>query len=155
MLGLYLLISLNWAYRMSALSSMESTLLRSPPGLNDLKEINALESFSEVKPGNIDGFCDDQLNQHALGHFISELLLKLGLMGTVIGFIMMLMPIAEIQTFDPNILQQLLSSMSGGMAVALYTTLTGLITSTLVKYQYYLADSAVIRITQTLQGTLD
>ena len=76
-------------------------------------------------------------------------------MGTVIGFILMLMPIAEIQTFDPSTLQQLLSSMSGGMAVALYTTLTGLITSTLVKYQYYLADSAVIRITQTLQGARD
>ena len=155
MLALYLLISLNWAYRMSALSSLESTLLRALPDLNDFKEINVLEGFPEVKPGNIDGFCDDQLNFHALGHFVSELLLKLGLMGTVIGFILMLMPIAEIQTFDPSTLQQLLSSMSGGMAVALYTTLTGLITSTLVKYQYYLADSAVIRITQTLQGTLD
>ena len=155
MLALYLLMSLNWAYRMTALSSMESTLLRSPPDLNDLVETNALKGFSELKPGNIEGFCDDQLNFHALGHFVSELLLKLGLIGTVIGFILMLMPIAEIQTFDPSTLQQLLSSMSGGMAVALYTTLTGLITSTLVKYQYYLADSAVIRITQTLQGTLD
>ena len=155
MLALYLLISLNWAYRMSGLSSTESTLLRALPDLNDFKEINALEGLPELKPGNIDGFCDDQLNRHALAHFVSELLLKLGLMGTVIGFILMLMPIAEIQTFDPSTLQQLLSSMSGGMAVALYTTLTGLITSTLVKYQYYLADSAVIRITQTLQGTLD
>jgi hypothetical protein len=148
-------MSLNWAYRMTALSTMESSLLRSLSDLSDLLETNALKGFSKLKPGNIEGFCDDQLNHHALGHFVSELLLKLGLMGTVIGFILMLMPIAEIQTFDPSTLQQLLSSMSGGMAVALYTTLTGLITSTLVKYQYYLADSAVIRITQTLLGARD
>ena len=106
---------------------MESTLLRAP-GPNDHTETNTLNGFSELKPGNMEGFCDDQLNRHALGHFVSELLLKLGLMGTVIGFILMLMPIAEIQTFDPSTLQQLLSSM-GGEWRAFYTTLTGLITS--------------------------
>ena len=30
--------------------------------------------------------------------------------------------------------------MSGGMAVALYTTLTGLISSMLLKFQYFLLD---------------
>jgi len=39
-------------------------------------------------------------------------------------------------------MQQLLASMSGGMAVALYTTLTGLITSTLLRFQYYILESA-------------
>jgi hypothetical protein len=36
------------------------------------------------------------------------------------------------------------------MAVALFTTLTGLITSTLLKVQYFLADSAVVQIIDTL-----
>ena len=76
-------------------------------------------------------------------------------MGTVLGFILMLVPIADLKTFEPQALQILLSSMSGGMAVALYTTLTGLITSTLMKFQYYLADSAVIRINDLLQGAND
>jgi len=33
--------------------------------------------------------------------------------------------------------------MSGGMAVALYTTLTGLVTSTLLKLQYFLLDTSL------------
>jgi len=99
MLALYLLTSLNWAYRMTALSSMESSLLRSLPDLSDLLETNALKGFSELKLGNIEGFCDDQLNHHALGHFVSELLLKVGLRGTAIGWILMLMLSAEVETF--------------------------------------------------------
>ncbi len=53
----------------------------------------------------------------------------------------MLLPIGEIRDFDPQVLQQLLATMSGGMAVALYTTLTGLITSMLLKFQYFVLDS--------------
>ena len=35
------------------------------------------------------------------------------------------------------------STMSGGMAVALYTTLTGLVTSILLKFQYFILDSSL------------
>ena len=89
-------------------------------------------------------------NRHALGYFVSDLLLKLGLVGTVIGFILMLSPIAEMESFESNNIRNLLTAMSSGMAVALFTTLTGLITSTLLKVQYFLADSAVVQIIDTL-----
>ena len=82
-------------------------------------------------------------NRHAPGHFIADSLLKLGLLGTIIGFILMLLPVGEIEDFDTNLIQQLMVQMSGGMAVALYTTLAGLVTSTLLKLQYLLADSAL------------
>ena len=84
---------------------------------------------------------DELSNRHALGYLAVDILLKLGLTGTVIGFILMLLPIGEITDFDPQILQKLLGTMSGGMAVALYTTLTGLVTSMLLKFQYFLLDS--------------
>jgi len=87
---------------------------------------------------------DQLLNRHALGHFSTDLLLRLGLLGTIIGFILMLLPVAEIKAFEPAIMQQLLSSMSGGMAVALYTTMAGLITSTLLRYQYHILDTAAV-----------
>ena len=94
------------------------------------------------------GLLEDELsNKNALGYLIVDILLKLGLTGTVIGFILMLLPIGEIKDFDPQILQKLLSTMSGGMAVALYTTLTGLISSMLLKFQYFLIDSS---LSQTL-----
>ncbi len=93
---------------------------------------------------------DELGNKHAAGHFVADLLLKLGLTGTVIGFILMLLPIGEIEQFDPSLMQQLLSAMSGGMAVALYTTLAGLVTSTLLKMQYYLLDSALANLINRL-----
>lgn len=63
-------------------------------------------------------FGDELANRHALGHFASDVLLKLGLLGTIVGFILMLIPVGEIEEFDPRLVQQLLSAMSGGMAVA-------------------------------------
>ncbi|HCG69833.1 MAG TPA: biopolymer transporter ExbB, partial [Gammaproteobacteria bacterium] len=48
------------------------------------------------------------------------------------------------------LMQQLLAAMSGGMAVALYTTLAGLVTSTLLKLQYYLLDSALANLINRL-----
>ena len=98
----------------------------------------------------IDTLGDQLTNTHAPGHFIADLLLKLGLTGTVIGFILMLLPIGQIEEFDPSLMQQLLSAMSGGMAVALYTTLAGLVTSTLLKMQYYLLDASLADLVNKL-----
>ena len=85
---------------------------------------------------------------------IVDILLKLGLTGTVIGFILMLLPIGEINDFDTQIIQQLLSKMSGGMAVALYTTLTGLITSIFLRLQYFLLDSSLTSFINYLSSKL-
>ena len=95
-------------------------------------------------------FADELANRHALGHFISDALLKLGLLGTVVGFILMLMPIGEITEFDPGLMQRLLTEMSGGMAVALYTTLAGLVTSTLLKLQYHILDASAAELATRL-----
>ena len=101
----------------------------------------ASEEGSYNQKDNLDLLQDELSNRHALGYLAVDILLKLGLTGTVIGFILMLLPIGEITDFDPQILQKLLGTMSGGMAVALYTTLTGLVTSMLLKFQYFLLDS--------------
>jgi hypothetical protein len=52
--------------------------------------------------------------------------------------------------FDPEKIQPLLSSMSGGMAVALYTTLSGLVTSTILKHKYFLLDSSLSKLINSL-----
>ena len=117
--------------------------------LDNQDDETLISSFiNEVKEGkssnqkiNLELLEDELSNRHALGYLAVDILLKLGLTGTVIGFILMLLPIGEIRDFDPQVLQKLLATMSGGMAVALYTTLTGLITSMLLKFQYFLLDS--------------
>ena len=119
--------------------------------------LDAVESKSSLESQNLLRILEDELsNRHALGHMISDVLLKLGLTGTVVGFILMLLPIGEMKDFDPEKIQPLLSSMSGGMAVALYTTLSGLITSTMLKFQYFLLDSSLSKLINGLtSGDLD
>jgi hypothetical protein len=80
---------------------------------------------------------------HELGWFVADLLLSLGLLGTVVGFILMLGPITDLDTSDQSAIQAALAAMSGGMAVALYTTLTGLLGGILLKVQGFLLDGAV------------
>jgi biopolymer transport protein ExbB/TolQ len=80
---------------------------------------------------------------HEFGWFVADLLLSLGLLGTVVGFIMMLGPIAALDATDHTAVKVALASMSGGMAVALYTTLAGLVGGMLLKIQSFLLDGAV------------
>ena len=75
------------------------------------------------------------------GWFCSDIMLKLGLIGTVIGFIIMLSSLADITTFDVTLLQGVLTTMGSGMGVALYTTLSALITGVLIAIQYYNLES--------------
>ena len=77
--------------------------------------------------------------QH-VGWFVADTMIKLGLLGTVIGFIYMLLSINTIDSFDTESLKLALGSMSGGMGVALFTTLFGLVGGVLLKLQYYFLD---------------
>ena len=70
------------------------------------------------------------------GWLVADGLLKLGLIGTVIGFIIMLSAITDIDGFDFTMMKEMLQNMSKGMEVALYTTLSGLISSILLTIQY-------------------
>ena len=67
--------------------------------------------------------------------FIVDLLIRLGLVGTGIGFILMLQSVTLIENFDIGLMQDLMKNMSTGMMVALYTTLTGLITAIVLMLQ--------------------
>ena len=76
--------------------------------------------------------------RHETGWFASDVLLTMGLIGTVAGFILMLAGAFNgINISDVSSVQQALANMAVGMSTALYTTLTGLITSTLLKFQYF------------------
>ena len=72
--------------------------------------------------------------------------MKLGLLGTIIGFILMLAPIAGLDAADRASVKSSMGLMSDGMAVAMYTTLTGLVGSVLVQTQYYMLDEATAKL---------
>ena len=76
---------------------------------------------------------DDKID---VGWFIAESCLALGIVGTVTGFLYMLGTTFEnIDVSNTQTLQDALASMARGMSTALYTTLTGLIASLIIKIQ--------------------
>jgi hypothetical protein len=92
------------------------------------------------------GLADALRGPNQLGAFASDALMKLGLLGTIIGFILMLAPIAGLDAADRASVKSSMGLMSDGMAVAMYTTLTGLIGSVLVQTQYYMLDDATAKL---------
>ena len=83
---------------------------------------------------------------NGFGAFVSDTLMKLGLLGTIIGFIIMLAPIAGLDAADKVAMKSSMGLMSDGMAVAMYTTLAGLVGSILIRIQYYMLDTATQRV---------
>ena len=75
------------------------------------------------------------------GWFMVDIELKLGLLGTNVGFIL-LGALTQTTQFDVSTMQKLLTQMSAGMGTALYTTFVGLIASMLLGLQYHLLDRA-------------
>ena len=92
------------------------------------------------------GLADQLRGPNQLGSFASDSLMKLGLLGTIIGFIMMLAPIAGLDPSDRGTIRSSMNLMSDGMAVAMYTTLAGLVGSILVRIQYYMLDDATAKL---------
>ncbi len=92
------------------------------------------------------GLADALRGPNQLGSFASDSLMKLGLLGTIIGFIIMLAPIAGLDVADKATMKSSMGLMSDGMAVAMYTTLSGLIGSILVQTQYYMLDEATAKL---------
>jgi len=88
----------------------------------------------------LDGRCR---SRYRFGYVVADLMLKLGLLGTVIGFIFMLGSLVDLNSIDINVMQKLLAQMSGGMKVALFTTLTGMSCGVLLNLKYQLLDWSV------------
>jgi len=82
-------------------------------------------------------------SSYAFAFIVADLMLKLGILGTVIGFIIMLGSLSNLNSVDITVMQTLLVEMSGGMKVALFTTLSGLLAGILLNIKFNLVDWAV------------
>lgn len=84
------------------------------------------------------GFKTARLQPDSSGWFVSDIMITMGMIGTVVGFIYMLSTcFGSIDTSQPQTMQLALSKMSVGMGTALYTTASGLICSLLLKLQLF------------------
>jgi biopolymer transport protein ExbB/TolQ len=80
--------------------------------------------------------------QHQVGWFVTGLLIKLGLLGTVVGFVIMLGSMTHLSSLDIAEVQTLMQQMTQGMKIALNTTIIGLVGSIFLGLQYLLLDRA-------------
>ena len=88
--------------------------------------------------------------RHGIGWLVADLMFKLGLLGTVVGFILMLGAVTDISDFDVGTMQEMLRNMSGGMRIALFTTLCGLIGGMLLGMQYHLVERGADELLATV-----
>jgi hypothetical protein len=63
---------------------------------------------------------------HEMAWWINGIQLKLGLLGKVIGFSILAYQLGQTDSFDPSQSAQLLKNLTGGLGIALLTTVTGL-----------------------------
>ena len=63
---------------------------------------------------------------HEMAWWLNGIQLKLGLLGKVIGFSILALNLGQLESFDPSQSAQLLKSLTGGLGIALLTTVTGL-----------------------------
>ena len=63
---------------------------------------------------------------HEMAWWLNGIQLKLGLLGKVIGFSILAYQLGQTDSFDPSQSTQLLKSLTGGLGIALLTTVTGL-----------------------------
>jgi hypothetical protein len=88
---------------------------------------------------------------HEAGWFLSSLILKLGLLGTIVGFVFMLGALEAIKTLSYADLPQMLGRMGSGMGISLYTTLVGLLANMALGLQNLMLDRSAERL---VAGTL-
>jgi hypothetical protein len=87
---------------------------------------------------------------HETAWWFASAAIKLGLLGTVVGFIVMAAQIGAVASFEFDQIQSLLKQMTGGMAIALYTTLVGLVANLWLGLQLMLMDRVADRLAADL-----
>ena len=150
--GLWIVSSIYWLYLSKIISEERNSFENMEFNNKKLlvsRFFNSLEK-NENKDVLINAFESEFEKKISYGVIASGIALKLGLLGTIIGFILMLKPIADLNSTSPENLKIALSSMSSGMAVALYTTLTGLIISTLLRIQFHFSATLIISLLNDL-----
>lgn len=91
----------------------------------------------------LDIYADRLRNPSETGWYLVDILIRLGLVGTIIGFIIVLSALSDGPAPTGDNIQTLLIAMSAGMGTALYTTLAGLICASLLGAQHMILSRAI------------
>jgi len=144
---IYVLASL-WFLKIAYNTSRQYRDIGQPSGASDrlikafFRDISQLPT-QETRQAQLDVLDIRLRSGYAFGFIVADLMLKLGLLGTVIGFIIMLGSLTNLNSVDITVMQSLLADMSSGMKVALYTTLVGMLAGIVLNIKFNLLDWSV------------
>ena len=108
---IYIIASVHWLLISWDLSCQRVALELEGDAYEESRVAHFLRTLADAGTRQYEALADRLQNRHVVGHFIADALLKLGLLGTIIGFILMLLPVAQIEDFDTNLVQQLMVQM--------------------------------------------
>ena len=78
---------------------------------------------------------------HDLLWFSSDVVMSIGMVGTLIGFLVVLTTVfTDIDTTSSEAMKEVIGNLANGMGIALTTSLCGLITSILLKFELVLLE---------------
>ena len=133
------------------LTSYVRDLLRTQGGAEGAARAESSSASTDL----LEAYAARMRGEHEFGWYMMDLMLKVGFLGTLIGFIWMLSSVSKQAVIDAGSMQQILKDMSYGMSIALNTTLTSLVTATLLSAPYYLLNrgldellECIVRLTQ-------
>ncbi len=119
------------------------------------KELNSITNHYLQNIKNLDASARSNLasslriklaNKINLVKFIANTLVILGLIGTVIGFIIALSGVDGGVSSDPEEISKMITTLIQGMSVALYTTLAGSICSVWLNICYHILSSGANKL---------
>ena len=108
-------------------------------------EVDAAETGAEL----LEAHCVPWRSENEFGWFLIDLMLKVGFLGTLVGFIWMLASVSQHPLVDATSMQTILREMSFGMSTALNTTLSSLVGGILLSLPYYMLGRGLEELFET------
>jgi hypothetical protein len=103
----------------------------------------------ELRSNLLDAHAAPMRGATDFGWYYADLMLKVGFLGTLVGFILMLSSVADTATIDSTTMQRVMTQMSYGMSTALYTTLASLVAGILLSIPYHLLERFLDQLLET------
>ena len=103
-------------------------------------------STKEERETMIQALEEKILGPHDVGWFITESLTKLGLLGTVIGFLIMLTALIGSNQLELSAMQMILRDMASGMGIKIIATVVGLLCNMILALEWLLLDRCAQKI---------
>jgi hypothetical protein len=140
----------HWATK----NAPASAALHQPQALSNLAmaqtwsgQVLAVEGTSrEARETLIQALEEKIVGPHDVGWFITESLTKLGLLGTVIGFLIMLTALIGANQLELSAMQTILRDMASGMGIKIIATVVGLLCNMVLALQWLLLDRCAQKI---------